>query len=629
MIVPMKKVSLVVMDKHRELALEKLRELGVMHLESRNAVSDKLSRLLDQKNRADNALGVLRNYKAPEPSEVPAYGRRKTDMPGNEVYNAETADSDISRNPVDRTLDLVEQRKVLQEQLAQEKKEISRIEKWGDFNPADLEALKSQGVALTLYELTRKAYEALGDTGQVLVLSQDKFLVYCAAVGEPLPNETPIALPQQSLGGLNRVIEEKQRILANIEKQLSALVPRTAAIQRMREDLIGEIEFETAQASMELAESENGALTISCLTGYVPQDAVGVVKRGAAENGWALLIVDPAEGERPPTLLKNNRFAQLIEPLFKFLGTMPGYYEYDISFSYLLSFCLFFAMIFGDAAYGLLLFCGSLALAGSLKKKTGKTPDIVWLLTLLSACTVVWGAINGSWFAIPHDKLPGFLRMLIIPPFNPAISDTQANVQFLCFSVGIIQLVYAHIKNIKRALPSLTAVAQFGWLIMMIGLYFLVLAMLLGRDLPFFAIPLIGSGLGLYFIFNKQEGGNFFINILKSFADLLSTFLNAVGAFADIISYIRLFAVGLAGAAIAESFNNMGMGMPNLVLRLTAGVLILVFGHSLNMIMNVLSVVVHGVRLNLLEYAVNHLGIEWSGYSYAPFALKKKDIDRK
>jgi V/A-type H+-transporting ATPase subunit I len=630
MIVPMKKVSLVVMDKHRELALKQLRELGIMHLQSRNAVSDKLPGLLERKNRFDNALGILRGYKAPEPAaEAPAYGRRKTDQTGDDAYNADAAESAVPQNPADQVLDLVDQRKSLQEQLAQEKKEAARIGKWGDFNPADLEALKSQGVSLTLYELTRNVYGALGDLALVLTLSRDKTLVYCVALGEALPNETPVILPEKSLGDLNRAMAEKQQILAAIEKQLSVLVAQTAAIQRLRAETIEEIEFETAQADMEVVENAEGdPVTVSCLTGYVPRDAVGTVKRGAAENGWALLIEDPAEEDRPPTLLSNNRFARLIEPLFKFLGTMPGYHEYDISFSYLLTFCLFFAMIFGDAAYGCLLFVISLVLAGNFKKKAGKAPDAVWLLTLLSSCTIVWGTINGSWFATPLDKLPGFLRALVIPPFDPAVSDTQSNVQFLCFSVGIIQLVYAHVKNIKRALPSLTAVAQFGWLSMMIGLYFLVLTMLLERELPFFAVPLIGGGLGLYFIFNKQEGGNFFVNILKSFADFLSTFLSAVSAFADIISYIRLFAVGLAGAAIAESFNNMGLGMPNLALRLTAGVLILIFGHGLNMIMNVLSVVVHGVRLNLLEYA-GHLGLEWSGYSYAPFALKKKDADQK
>ena len=166
---------------------------------------------------------------------------------------------------------------------------------------------------------------------------------------------------------------------------------------------------------------------------------------------------------------------------------------------------------------------------------------------------------------------------------------------------------------------------------MMVGLYFLVLFMLLGVALPSFAVWLIGIGITLYFIFAEQKGGNFVKNILKSFCNFLSIFLNAVSSFADIISYIRLFAVGLAGSIIAESFNNMavpseGFGSFGLVfiLRLLAAVLILVFGHALNIAMNSLSVIVHGVRLNLLEYAGNHLGMEWTGYTYKPFALKQK-----
>jgi V/A-type H+-transporting ATPase subunit I len=136
--------------------------------------------------------------------------------------------------------------------------------------------------------------------------------------------------------------------------------------------------------------------------------------------------------------------------------------------------------------------------------------------------------------------------------------------------------------------------------------------------------------LGTYFIFAEQNGGNFFKNILKSLTNFLSIFLTAVGSFADIISYIRLFAVGLAGSSIAQSFNSMaipedGFGALGVgfILRLVAAVLILVIGHTLNIVMNALSVIVHGVRLNLLEYAANHLGMEWSGYDYKPFALKQ------
>jgi V/A-type H+-transporting ATPase subunit I len=164
---------------------------------------------------------------------------------------------------------------------------------------------------------------------------------------------------------------------------------------------------------------------------------------------------------------------------------------------------------------------------------------------------------------------------------------------------------------------------------MMIGLYFLVLFMLLKVTLVSFAVYMIGGGLAFYFIFAEQKGGNFFKNILKSFTNFLPTFLNAVGSFADIISYIRLFAVGLAGSSIAQSFNEMAIPVDgfgavgvSFVLRLFAAVLILVFGHALNIVMNALSVIVHGVRLNLLEYGANHLGMEWSGYAYKPFELK-------
>jgi V/A-type H+-transporting ATPase subunit I len=165
---------------------------------------------------------------------------------------------------------------------------------------------------------------------------------------------------------------------------------------------------------------------------------------------------------------------------------------------------------------------------------------------------------------------------------------------------------------------------------MMIGLYFLVLYMILQVALPGFATYFIGAGLVLYFVFTEQKGGNFFANIGKAFANFLPTFLNAVSSFADIISYIRLFAVGLAGSAIANSFNSMAFGVgvegsaAAVCLKILAAIFILVFGHSLNIVMNALSVIVHGVRLNLLEYAGNHLGMEWSGYAYTPFKVSNK-----
>ena len=165
----------------------------------------------------------------------------------------------------------------------------------------------------------------------------------------------------------------------------------------------------------------------------------------------------------------------------------------------------------------------------------------------------------------------------------------------------------------------------------MLGLYFLVLNMLLGVEFPPFALVMIIIGVVLNLIFEEQKGGNFFKNMGKGFGNAFQLFLKSVSCFADIISYIRLFAVGLAGGMIAQIFNEMAVPAEGLgsfgvafILKLVVTVLILVIGHGLNLILTALSVIVHGVRLNLLEYAGNHLEMEWSGYSYNPFALKQK-----
>jgi V/A-type H+-transporting ATPase subunit I len=356
-------------------------------------------------------------------------------------------------------------------------------------------------------------------------------------------------------------------------------------------------------------------------------------------------------------LIRNNPVVRIIQPLFSFLGTVPGYREYDIGGSYLLFFSLFFAMILADAAYGFMLLVFSAALGIALKKKNGKFPDVAKLFMHLAVCTVVWGCINGSWFAIPPENLPHALRMLIIQPFNksgpltefplflqrifklpealPAgRHKTQWYIQFLCFTIAVIQLVWARSKNIRRKLPSLTALAEAGWLLMMLGLYFVVLFMLLKMALPPFAPWFIGSGFVIILVFSRQTGGNFFKNAGKGMAGFFTLFLSTVGGLADIISYIRLFAVGMAGTMVAQVFNTMaippgGLGDFGLdfIIRLAAAVLIIIFGHALNLMMTALSVVVHGVRLNLLEYAGNHLGMEWTGYKYNPFALREKSKD--
>ncbi|MCL2389608.1 MAG: hypothetical protein FWC85_04425, partial [Elusimicrobia bacterium] len=498
------------------------------------------------------------------------------------------------------------------------------------------------------------AFKSLPAGINYIVLKRTKALVYVVVLGGvEVSGESPVELGKYSLSALAAQDSAIQKELKNIEICFSELCPHESSLEKDLAVLAEQIEFQTASEDMRTLENVPAQSAVSWISGFVPIGKVDLLKDTAVKNGWALMLSDPAPTDFPPTQLQNGTVARIIQPLFSFLGTLPAYREFDISLSYLIFFGIFFAMILGDAGYGVVIML--LALGGGLsyKKKNGAFPDLAKLLLFLSFTTIAWGAVTGSWFMVSHTSLPAFLRVLILPPFNntgPVMQfplflqdifrlpaevpmdefKTRWSIQFLCFTIALVQLTLARGKRIMRLLPSLTAVAQVGWLLFVSGIYFLVLTMLLGIEFPQFAFWLMGLGFGLVLIFSEQHGGNFFVNIGKGFAGLFPIFLKAISCFADVISYIRLFAVGMAGAMIGITFNQMafpesGLGVGMIfVIRLVLAVVLVVFGHGLNLMLASLSVIVHGVRLNLLEYAGNHLDMEWSGYAYNPFKQKTK-----
>jgi V/A-type H+-transporting ATPase subunit I len=657
----MKKLYLVVQDKYREEAMLKLRELGAVHVVKSGGTSEGLAKANERKARVENAIGLILPYKAPK--KKPHHGRlhhagkrRSSDLVGteeSEPYSTDAVNTPSRPCLIDLLLAMGNERKELEEEVASLGKERERIASWGDFDPAMFKDVVSKSCPMFLYELPVKSLPALPQDVKYIKLNEDKAFARIVVLDKAIPDIAPFALPEISLSGIDGEVGEIKSKMEALDSKIQGFADRHPVLQGQIQDAEVSIDFEEVLAGLKELKEESGPLGCSCLKGFAPAEDIGRIKAAVAENGWALMVSDPAPEDSPPTLLRNNPVARIIKPLFSFLGTTPGYREYDISPSYLLFFSLFFAMIFGDAAYGLLIMAAALMIGFSVKNKTGTMPDVAKFLLLLSATTVAWGAINGAWFAIPHKNLPFFLQALILPPFShsaafvgfppamqaifnlPEAIPREAvktwSIQFLCFSIGVVQLTWARTKRIMRELPSLTALSEAGWFLTLLGLYFLVLNMLLGIDFPPFAPYLIGTGAGLVIVFSKQRGGNFFVNIGKGLGGTFQMFLKIVGCFADIISYIRLFAVGIAGSMIAEIFNGMavpeaGFGSFGLgfIVSLVSAVLILALGHALNIALTALSVIAHGVRLNLLEYAGNHLEMEWSGYEYKPFASKQK-----
>ena len=362
---------------------------------------------------------------------------------------------------------------------------------------------------------------------------------------------------------------------------------------------------------------------LSYLTGFLPGDQVQALRRSCRDNNWGLLLQDPAAADEVPTLVRNQRWIDFIAPVFQILGTVPGYREFDISFFFLLFFIFFFAAIIGDAGYGLIIFSAMLFLGARLRQRHKKVPAAVSLMMILSFATIVWGVLTGTWFGSQKLAALPWLSWLTIPAlssFNPRSGET---FKILFFTVGTVHISIAHFWSFLRQArekPFVRSLAQLGWLTMVLGLYYLVLNLVISSvrfPVPLHAKWMIAGGFLFVVVFARQEG-RFFHGLAMGVANLLTTFLSSVSAFADIISYIRLFAVGLAGIEISKSFNAIAAGMGSGPLALLLGGMILLFGHSLNMAMGALSVVVHGIRLNMLEFS-GHLGMEWSGRAYKPF----------
>ncbi|MDR2096206.1 MAG: V-type ATP synthase subunit I [Treponema sp.] len=637
----MKKVSLVIMDKTREDSLEKLRDLGIMHLEKRQVNSETLSRLLDRKLKAESALGMLKAV--PVPKKMPDVSgqsnggtnlrRRKTDkVRPEEFYSAEALDAAARPDLISLVMELAEEKKTLHEKFFTLTKERSRIEKWGDFDPHSLAGLAEKGIRIFLYELPHKVYGVLPEDVRLIVLGKDKAAVYAAVIDKEIPGEMPFDPGGQSLSEIDGAMSDIQDRLADIESRLVKLTDRTNAIETEIKKLDESIEFETAKGGMDLTEDAPSEYAVAWFSGFVPQDDVGILKRSCAEHGWALIADDPREDDEVPTLLKNNRLVSLIYPLTNFLEVLPGYREIDISGWFLLFFCVFFGMIFGDAGYGFLLLLIAVIGIGKTSKKGA--PAGLKMLLLLSISNTLWGILTCTWFGIETDALPEILRRISLPLISgaeSARSDTakavvDQNLQIFCFSLALIQLGIAHIKGIIRNIRSLKLFGELGSLAMLIGMFNVVLTLVVSnssRQIPLLPLSLylLAGGFFLSFVFAGYEGsiGGAILNSLKN---IISVVLGVTNVFSDIMSYIRLWAVGLAGASISATVNQMAGPMLGSFL-VFAGVILLVFGHGLNIVLNVLSVLVHGVRLNTLEFS-GHLGLTWSGFAYKPFAKAEK-----
>ncbi len=591
MIVPMKKVAILVQSKDSANTIQALRSLGVVHVEHQRPPKDNdVDRLVEDIALIDGALTVLSQEEFTGSSAL--------------TRNEEPPDWRLAPKHI---LDLRNRLTQLKDYSLTLSDRISQWERWGDFNPEDIRSLRDKGVYIKLYQIPLKEIKSLPSQVIVKRISAAGGIANCVVISRQEINIPfkEVFLPKIGLAALRQRLSEDSKTMELLKKALGKTASYRQALLRRRHILEEELEFHQVLRGM------GRAATLMYLRGYIPFDAVEKLQQAAKGEKWGIVITEPAEGDRVPTLIRNPRWVSIINPVFKLIEVIPGYREIDISLWFLIFFSIFFGLLIGDAGIGLIF----LALTFLSQRKWGKRlrhKSLFVLLYISSVCTVVWGALTGTFFG--QEWLPQFVKPLI-----PALRSDR-NIQALCLFLGAVHLSIAHGWRALLKLPSFAALAEAGWMLILWGAFFLARMLVLADAFPVFGKWLLISGAALVLFFTKPCR-----NVLKGLgAGFGSLLLNTVNSFTDVVSYIRLFAVGLATVAVADAFNAMAMEVGyNSFFAAALAALILLIGHLLNVALGPMSVLVHGVRLNVLEFC-NHADVKWSGFAYKPLRKRSR-----
>ncbi len=634
MIVPMKKVSLIIMGDKKSETLGKLRKLGILHIEAVEGSGKKLEELKERVALLESALFSISEKK-------------------NKKIKQENADVEKAISVSEEIVTLGEEKKQCTAEKIALGAELDRLADWGEIDPVEIIALAENGIDVSLYEMPKSEYDKLGESVKTLPFKKTKSSVKFLLIKSGLEGENEAVeslksyrfeMPASSTNEIRQKTEVLNNRINEIDEKISSFASYTDSIKKAIGFCEKEIEFEVYATGMANENLSDDGKSVAYFTGYVEAENLERLKQTAKENSWGLLVEEPTEEDNVPTKLKNNKFVSLIYPLTDFLGTVPGYFEYDISGWFLGFILIFFGIIFGDGGYGLLISAVTGILIAKSVASKKKVPPAFLLIGLFGLSTILWGTLTCTWFGLSPEQLPEWLGKLSIPVISNVYADkiwyppwtngeygltTAQNLQIFCFSLALIQLTVAHIKVAARNRKSIKILGDIGSIMQLIGIFYVVLSFVVNAEVFSFGLVLGGvpvgtvalimviAGFVMSFVFSNYEG-SIVKSILESLKNIVSVLLGVVNVFSDIVSYIRLWAVGLAGAAISATVNELASPLLGNFLFMIIAIVLLAFGHGLNMILNVLSVIVHGIRLNTLEFS-SHLDMSWSGHKFKPF----------
>ena len=616
MISKMNKLSFLIYHKEYEMFLEKLRELGVVHIEKRQGAE------------MDANLQAFMQKRTAYQSLLKSMTLAAASFEG-------TASATSSSLTIEQVVDSYESQQehiqALNMQLPVLDKEIDAMEVWGEFDWNVIEQLKANGWQMQFYCCPDKSFdETWTDEYNATIINRKGGQCYFVTVNQmPVELEAEVVrLPKQRLSEL---VREQEQLKADIKKANEVLdlfcIDNTPVVEKALDSLESDINLmEVEQLGGErMAE---GAIVM--MEGWVPVENDAEVRKMLDESG-VYYEIRPAEKEdNAPIKLKHGKISRAFEMLTKMYG-MPDYGEFDPTPLLAPFYALFFGMCVGDAGYGLLL----VLLGFYLKKKLSKSmAGMMNLLITLGVATTVVGAVFNTFFgaSLTDLNLPEWMNSLIISGKWDGTSYDKTMV--IALLVGMFHICFA--MTVKAICSTArygfkNALSDWGWWLLVGGSVVVATLNYLGvMDMDMSKMAFIGIGgvsaIGIYLLNNIRR--NVFANIG---AGLWDTYNMATGLMGDLLSYLRLYALGLAGGMLGGVFNTLGMQLRDTLGDFLFGIpgwicfgLIFVAGHGLNIALSCLSGYVHSIRLTFVEYFKNS-GYDGKGVEYKPFSSKKKN----
>jgi V/A-type H+-transporting ATPase subunit I len=601
MITPMTKLTMLIYHRDYKRFLIDLREHGVVHVHAKKeTLQDEVMKAkMAEVKHVNNVIKLLEK------------DNKTTRQQDNKLIDLCSSELIVFIDNKFAEIDSIQQ------QIASLQKDDTIYDVWGNFPDEKIKQIRDNNWDLRFFSVPQSKYdEAWEQEFNAFIINEISGLKYFTTLTSK-DKEVNIEAEAFHFPSLS-----KSEIKAKIEELTAKLNETRQYLCDISEDAIKKLNeykilvqedadfYKVSEAAQHLADDK-----IMALEGWIPTEIKSDTISWLNNEEIYFEASEPEKGvDNPPIKLKNRRFARLFEMIGN-LYSIPTYWELDMTPFFAPFFVIFFGFCLGDLGYGALICLVTLALI--LSKKLKDMNNVLWLGFFLGLGTVIMGTISGTFFGIPLLEVEGIpvLNKLKSIMFQP---DGLYSAFYVSLIIGIFQILFGmclKIINQIKLYGFQAAIPTIGWVVMLLG--GIVSFLIDGIGVPFYACLITGAVL----VFLLNGPINSFAAPFKNIGSgLWDTYNMATGLLGDVLSYIRLFALGLSGSILGLVFNDLAVSMkPDIpVLGTIVMIIILLFGHTMNIALSALSAFVHPMRLTFVEFYKNS-GFVGGAKEYKPF----------